>query len=62
MPLRVLIYCMQDRSQVKSSALEIKGTANPQVCHSDGFRFLNVDLRGLGRDRKPEGGARFTQR
>ena len=43
--------------QEKLSAPEIKGAANPQMCHSDGLNLLYLDLRGLGRDRESEGGA-----
>ena len=29
------------------------------MCHSDGSKILNLDLRGLGRDRESENSARF---
>ena len=30
--------------QEKSSATEIKGATNPQMCHSDGLRILDLDF------------------
>ena len=44
--------------QEKSPAPEIKGPANLQMYHNIGLQILNLDLKGLGRDRESEGGAR----
>ena len=56
MGVKLLVIRTKSPCQEKSSAPEIKGTPNRQMYHSDGLKILNLDLRGLGRDRKSESG------
>ena len=59
-PDRVKSTLGRSHYQEESSAPEIKGVTDQLMYHSDGLKILNLDIRGLGRDRESEGGALFS--